>query len=447
MLKKRFYILLTAVALMATSCSNPENDKKEKTAEDGKKEETVYYSGELSEEQKESTHLTLNLAEKVKVDADVTDSSQYTDGMDSYFIGYMRNDKKKSISSYCKNPDIFGMSLEEFTSELADAGQCKLSDQKKKVKYNKKEGWIRVTVSYHDTDNVKRKLDFERYLTAKNTLGGIDGLLFEPEDEAHKDESKMGDYELGEEMTTVFPDYDMGDLPFGKKEEIGRGLKGLVEKMMKIELSDKYDCMPVTQNTYRMLAARFYEDGASEYVSPFQSDYYYYCFYPEINGLRWVNNSRRMSVGKEPVAEDVSYSAEVVDKQTKEVTARNLWAMPPEEQAFVYNEKGVREMRLSKIKEIKDVYKEKLEICPLETVLMNVQGQFMGKGVVLPTTIYNIELCYASAFSDPSEGKIRNVLEPCWMVEYWEEAWDGKRCTVLWVDGATGKVLSEEEVN
>ena len=57
------------------------------------------------------------------------------------------------------------------------------------------------------------------------------------------------------------------------------------------------------------------------------------------------------------------------------------------------------------------------------------------------------ELCYASAFSDISEGKIRNVLEPCWMVEYWEEAWDGKRCTAMWVDAMTGEVINEDDVN
>lgn len=160
MLKKRFFILLAAVALMATSCSNPEDDKKEKTQDDSTKKEAVYYAGELSEEQKEGTHLKLDLAEKVTVDADVTSPSQYKDGMDSYFIGYMKNDKKKSISSYCKNPDIFGMSLDEFTEELVNAGQCKLTGKKEDVEYNKKEGWIRVGVSYHDTDNGKRELFF-----------------------------------------------------------------------------------------------------------------------------------------------------------------------------------------------------------------------------------------------------------------------------------------------
>ena len=42
---------------------------------------------------------------------DVTNPSQYKDGLDSYFIGYMNNDKRDSISSYCKKPDIYGMPL------------------------------------------------------------------------------------------------------------------------------------------------------------------------------------------------------------------------------------------------------------------------------------------------------------------------------------------------
>ena len=49
MLKKRFPILLTAVVFVAVSCSNPEDDKKEKKQDDVSNKETAYYSGNLSE--------------------------------------------------------------------------------------------------------------------------------------------------------------------------------------------------------------------------------------------------------------------------------------------------------------------------------------------------------------------------------------------------------------
>ncbi len=446
MLKKRFPILLTAVVFVAVSCSNPEDDKKEKKQDDVSNKETAYYSGNLSEEQKESTHLTLKFFKNIIVDADVTNPSQYKDGLDSYFIGYMNNDKRDSISSYCKKPDIYGMPLSKFMKELADTGQCGFSEKKRDVNYRKEDGGIRIAVSCRDDDNVKRELSFQRYLTGKNTLGGIDGMLFQIKDDAHKDESLAGECDFGEGMTSVFPDYDMDDLSFGKKEEIGGRLKDLTEKTLKLELSDKYDCMPITRDTYRMLTARLY-DNKSERIRPFHSDYYYYRFYPMVNGLRWVDNSRRVTVKEEPIADDVGTQSEMIDNQTKKVTSRTLSSMSEGEQVFIYNEKGIREMRLSNIIENKGVYKKKLEICPLETVLTNVQARFMGKGVVLPATIYNIELCYASAFSDISEGKIRNVLEPCWMVEYWEEAWDGKRCTAMWVDAMTGEVINEDDVN
>ncbi len=130
MLKKRFPILLTAVVFVAVSCSNPEDDKKEKKQDDVSNKETAYYSGNLSEEQKESTHLTLKFFKNIIVDADVTNPSQYKDGLDSYFIGYMNNDKRDSISSYCKKPDIYGMPLSKFMKELADTGQCGFSEKK-----------------------------------------------------------------------------------------------------------------------------------------------------------------------------------------------------------------------------------------------------------------------------------------------------------------------------
>ena len=82
------------------------------------------------------------------------------------------------------------------------------------MNYRKEDGGIRIAVSCRDDDNVKRELSFQRYLTGKNTLGGIDSMLFQIKDDAHKDESLAGECDFGEGMTSVFPDNDMDDLSF-----------------------------------------------------------------------------------------------------------------------------------------------------------------------------------------------------------------------------------------
>ena len=222
MQKKRLFILLSILVVTVTSCSNQKNDKKEK-ATDSPKKEIVYYSGKLSDEEKESTHLSLDLAENIVVDADITSYSKYKDGMDSYFIENLKQDRKTSISSYRKNPDIFGTPLKQFIKELAEVGQCSLSNGKTDTLYDKENKLIFGNTDFQDSDKNVRRLIFTQNLYGAKKFSGIDDLALSSVISNLKniDQIMYGTTELGENMMTVFPDYDMSDLSFCDKEEVG----------------------------------------------------------------------------------------------------------------------------------------------------------------------------------------------------------------------------------
>lgn len=445
MQKKRLFILLSILVVTVTSCSNQKNDKKEK-ATDSPKKEIVYYSGKLSDEEKESTHLSLDLAENIVVDADITSYSKYKDGMDSYFIENLKQDRKTSISSYRKNPDIFGTPLKQFIKELAEVGQCSLSNGRTDTLYDKEKKLIFGNTDFQDSDQNVRRLIFTQNLYGAKKFSGIDDLALSSVISNLKniDQIMYGTTQLGENMMTVFPDYDMSDLSFCDKEEVGEKLKDFVSKMLKMEVADQYDCVPVTKDSYRRLINRFYEDESTA-VKPFEEDYYFYRFFPAINGLRWRQFAygQTITVGNEPVADDVIRQSESWNTQTKELIGVTLQSMDEKTQRFVYGENGIQEMTLSHMIETTDVYKKQQSICPIDVVLTKIQEE-LTKGITLPSTIYNIELCYSSSFSDAADGEIRNITKPCWIVQFWKQAWDGKRCAELCIDGVTGEVIGEE---
>ena len=82
-LKKASMVLLLMGSLaMVTGCSTEKEEKKEVK----KEEEKEYYKGELTEEEMNDTHLTLELMKNVTVDADITSLKDYENGLKSYFI-------------------------------------------------------------------------------------------------------------------------------------------------------------------------------------------------------------------------------------------------------------------------------------------------------------------------------------------------------------------------
>lgn len=80
--KTGMVLLLMGNLAMATGCSSEKEEKKEVK----KEEEKEYYKGELTEEEMNDNHLTLELMENVTVDADITSFKDYENGLNSYFI-------------------------------------------------------------------------------------------------------------------------------------------------------------------------------------------------------------------------------------------------------------------------------------------------------------------------------------------------------------------------
>lgn len=433
MIKKLFLALVTiGILVSSVSCSAPKEDKEEKTTSEVKKD-VAFFKGELSEKEMESAHLGLDLNEKVSVDADITSYSKYKDGLNSYFIEkVVQKQGKVNLSLYQKNPTFFENSLSELEQEITGVSTGKFLDAKKVVEYQKKAGAILFMVPYRSADGTKRNFFGRLNIDKKKRLGGV-SIVLEKDYTEEKAENNIEQYyerTIGEKMRAIHPDCDMSDLSIGKKEEIGERLSGIIKNSLELELAEGYDCMPLNRENYHKLANRCF---SNEELQPLESEYYLYTFYPAVDGFLWRARNWSQKVEDKEVADDVL------------VGDSRIYTTDEATQKIVYGEDGIRELELTHELQISEVYK-KQEICSIETVLTQLQDYFGEDSLSIPTTIYNIEICYSGDFSDEADGKIRNIVQPYWYVEFWKQCWDGKRCSELWLDAVTGECLSELEM-
>ena len=126
--------------------------------------------------------------------------------------------------------------------------------------------------------------------------------------------------------------------------------------------------------------------------------------------------------------------------------ALGLYLMPMDEWPLVMDvdKNGIRFMELTANSELGEVYKEKKQVIDVNQVLERVREYFDVSYMENNVTVYNIELCYSSSFSDKNDGLVRNIVSPFWIVDYRMEGTE-EACARLIYDAYTGEFLMEKE--
>jgi len=423
--KAGIVLLLMGSLVMVTGCSSEKEEKKE----DEKKEteEKEYYDGELTEEEMNGTHLTLELMENVTVDADITSLKDYEKGLSSYFI--QRPDGKK-IAPGKKKIEGKGYIPKDYSRVkkiIAENVAGTFGKEKEESYYDKK---FRLTTSELLTDSISdKKFSYTLYLDKGNKPCGKDirvDRYYKPK-KGEEDKYYISDSNIAWTLLANDIGHEESDFSFGGREEIAREVKEQAEELIGKKLSDVYDGFTVNKEMYDMIVQEWYPESIK-----CPDDFYAYFFYYDVNGFPWKTESRQYFLEKdEEYAEDV------------ETHSGSAYPMQPESQAVSYGKDGIRELSLSDTVELSKVYKEQGKILPLDEMLIKIGDFYLenASNTLMKNAIYGIKLCYLSDFY--TEGrKLRNIVKPCWEMKVGQKHYDGIQISNLYFDAETGEHIA-----
>lgn len=376
-------------------------------------------TGDLSEKEMNQEHLELELMEKVTVDAEITPYDKYKAGLSSYYIeSYYEGEEASGIDveSYMATPVIFRRDIEKVKGLIEENSNGRFTDQEIEIGEN---GTLHVTALYSDTK--------EKWINCWLGIeddGRVTGTQFWFQ-VADGNESNEETY-AGKIMLVYYPEYDRTSLSFADADETGEMLRDLLETLTGSEYAEKYECIPVSKENYQALK----ETGNAGLEGSLAEEYYTYIFYHQVDGFRWkyLNLSIEMT-------EDIVLSEDVASKVI------NGYLFPSDEwtQVVAYGAEGIRSLQLDAYVVPTEIYKEQEQVADVSEVLKQVEAYFDTILVASPITIYSMEICYSSWFSDAADGPLESIVSPMWVVQYW----DGNSMKQLLFDAYTGKFLME----
>lgn len=422
-LKKAGMVLLLAGSLAAvTGCSSEKEDKQEDTKKEIEKKE--YYDGELSEEEMNATHLSLELMENVTVDADITSLDNYEKGLDSYFLQMPDGKKlapdKQKIKGKGDIPKEYKSVKKVITANVAET----LNEKEEMSDFKKKE-WLTITAPF---DNSEKIFSYTLNLDKDNKPCGKSISLSRGRQPKEGEEVNhyISDFDVAWHFMLKDMDFDTSDLSFSSRKEVAGKAKEQVERLLGKKMSDTYDSAVVNEKTYDTIVQNGFFEG--EQIKS-DADFYAYFFYDDINGFPWKYSSLQRIL-------------EEGEKFAGDVDADGDYAFPLNqgEQRISYGEDGIRELSLSDTAEVSKVYR-KNEIMQMDELLIKIGDYYADNrsDTLMSNTIYEIKLCYLSAFSNKEDGKIRNIVKPYWEVKIWQEHSDGLQSVRLHFDVETGE--------
>lgn len=426
-LKKAGMVLLLMGSLaMVTGCSTEKEEKKEVK----KEEEKEYYKGELTEEEMNDTHLTLELMKNVTVDADITSLKDYENGLKSYFIQRPDVEKIAPGKKKIEGKGYIPKDYNQVKKIIAENVEGTFDKKKDESLFHKK---ARLITSALLTDSISGKVFAYDIVLDEKNRPYEKSISVERYYKAEKDEDYykyyVSDASIAWQIHESDVDSEESDLSFGSREEIAEKLKEQAGEIIGKKLSDTYDGYTISEEMYDIAAQEWYTD--ENYIKC-PADFYVYNFYHDIDGFPWKTEAVHL---------------EIVEGEENEVDSKGSddWelSLSPESQMISYGKDGIRELSLSYDVECSKIYKEQ-KILPLDEMLIKIGDYYLANAsnTLMKNLISEIKVCYLSYFSDKEDGKIRNVAIPCWEVVIGQKHYDGVEYSSIYFDAVTGEYIT-----
>lgn len=425
----RRHKIILGIALLSTflctACSHSKPQNTISSTESNHKANETYFAGNLSESDMEESHLSLTLTENVFIDADITPYNTYKDGLNSYFLESfveMKDaDTEEAIQDYLTT--IFHQSVSDIAAKIEKYSNTTADFSKQTISsslFSDITGQIILQIPLQNStgDDWRDITCAWAWLPEDATLDGAEFYYYDTGTEAYNF------YTLGDEIL-LYTCKEESNLAFADAQVLGEALREWLEELFSEELSEEYLCIPVTERVCEQL------DASADFIT----DYYFYRFYRQIDGFTWKEMSASMKVEKNALmAKNVEKQGYPEDEYLYLTPLRQI------PQDISYDQDGIRYLALSKFSEVGDMYQSKKAIVNMNQLLEAIKNYYDDQLLLYPITLQKINLCYASYFSAPEDGEIRNIVQPFWQILYYDE--QAKQTMQFWIDAYTGTFVS-----
>ena len=416
---KKFKQILCIVCVLSllTGCGGKQNKTEKKT-----------YRQELSEEEMSNGHASFDIDEKFKVDANVTKSEVYKDGMKSYYMNQYKEKIKGTSKKFTDNPTVFNRTQKEMEKTLNRLIPGKLSWKKINRNY-KNEPVIEGTYKSDDGDKYKMHIVWDTY---NNVTGNSDTyfcpsfyMLGEKSDKEHISAVISG---LQADIDDIKTDYtNMIEKNVGT-------YKKAVEELIGRKINDEYRMCSLNAKS-----AKIINDTQSIELKYNGKQYDLLAFYKDVDNLKFsdIDPGYQVKADEKP------------DKWAKTTSADNdklssMWETPV---YLVFCKGKLEYIEADSFRETGSVYKNTQKIISPNKPLKEVIKFYEKKLLVEEVKIKSIELKYIAYYASDSSKTVKPIITPAWVVGVYDNDESIEKIAYFCYDGYTGECYGNEIIS
>ena len=416
---KKFKQILCIICVLGllTGCGGKQNKTEKKT-----------YRQELSEEEMSNGHASFDIDEKFKVDANVTKSEVYKDGMKSYYMNQYKEKIKGTSKKFTDNPTVFNRTQKEMEKTLNKLIPGKLSWKRINRNY-KNDPYIEGAYKSDDGDKYKMRIVWDTY---DDVTGNSDTyfcpsfyMRSEKSDKEHITALKVGKDEDIDGIKTDYTD---------KIEKNVGAYKKAVEELIGRKINDEYRMYSLNAKS-----AKIINDVRSIGLKYNGKQYDLLAFYKDVDNLKFLD----IDPGYQVKAD------EKPDKWAKTTSAGNdklssMWETPV---YLVFCEGKLEYIEADSFRETDRIYKNTQKIIPPNKPLKEVIKFYEKKLLVEEVKIKSIELQYVAYYASDSSKTVKPIITPAWVVGVYDNDESIERIAYFCYDGYTGECYGNEIIS
>lgn len=416
---KKFKQILCIICVLSllTGCGGKQNKTEKKT-----------YRQELNEEEMSNGHASFDIDEKFKVDANVTKTEVYKDGMKSYYMKQYKEKIKGTSKKFTDNPTVFNRTQKEMEKTLNKLIPGKLSWKKINRKY-KNDPYIEGAYKSDDGDKYKMRIVWDTY---DNVTGNSDTyfcpsfyMRSEKSDKEHITALKIG---MDEDIDGIKTDYT------DKIEKNVGAYKKAVEKLIGRKINDEYRMYSLNAKS-----AKIINDVRSIGLKYNGKQYDLLAFYKDVDNLKFsdVDPGYQVKADEKP------------DKWAKTTNTGNdqlssMWETPV---YLVFCEGKLEYIEADSFRETGSVYKNTQKIISPNKPLKEVIKFYEKKLLVEEVKIKSIELKYIAYYASDSSKNVKPIITPAWVVGVYDNDESIEKIAYFCYDGYTGECYGNEIIS
>ena len=425
MFKGKLFCLFLCITLLLSSCQIEKTKKSNET-------QKVTYRDSFTEEEKASGAAKFDLMENVTVDVQITPAQKYKDGLKKYYMKtYFETKELKDKKDFADNPILYGKKLSKVMDMVSEEMEAEFQIKKPEVdisnpyvfsaedvlqdkngeKYSYNVFW---DTGEEEFDYTKRLYCPVMDIGLQNGLSGVSTA-----------------YEIVERLK----DYQNIEVSFLKdKNKKGMELKTFLEKLLGRDLSDSWECIPVTEESVELLNKAYKDVNLSAHVDLKQGEEYcVYRYYYDVKGFPFTDLCLEYDVKEGETVSKIAGMSTINKKRLSGLSERSI--------ICEVSQNGIVSIDTAKIRMEGDVYKKAEKVISPDTALQKVKGYYGKQILRKPITVTEISIVYTGYFTDGSEGEIQPTVAPFWRVRVYNNDVDGSKYFVY--DAFTGEAIAE----